>query len=254
MKKLLAVMLVVGLFACAAAFPLLNEVVYAQNSGKSQQNSNKKPKKKAGARDLYIEHADDDTQGLPGAKVRILLSRNGKESYVTPNENFVSGDKIKLAFDVNFEGHVALLNLGSSGKFNLLYPFKGADSSISSDDAEILIPGGKDTWIKFDNKVGTEQISIVFSKNAIQSIQEVIDLSGGNGNGNSSGGGTEIYLANSNEAQAILSELNSRSLKRAKSRDLYIETASNDATYCVGSSQVITEPTAFVISLKHGRR
>lgn len=221
-------------------------------------------------RDLFIEKEKDESKGKSGAKVRILLKRgNEPERYVSPNATFYSGDKIKLAFDINFSGHVALLNVGSSGRITMLYPYPGADSMVEPRDEEQLIPANQKDWITFDDRPGTEQISIVFSTNPIESIQQVIGMSAqsettsstnvsGSANatvnitGNASG--STIYIATSAEAQAILEELNARSLKRAKTRDLYVETINNDATYVVAESSLISQPTAFVITLKHERR
>ena len=226
-------------------------------------------------RDLFIQKEKDEDKGKSGAKVRILLKRgNEKERFVTPNETFMSGDKIKLAFDINFDGYVALLNVGSSGKITMLYPYVGTDGKIEPSDKEQLIPANKKDYIVFDNRPGTEQLTIVFSTNPIKDVQDVIQMSGQSGSDTSTtttsttvsgsanatvnvtnnGDGSTIYVATSAEAQAILQELNSRSLKRSKSRDLYVETVNNDATYVVAESSLISEPTAFVISLKHERR
>lgn len=248
MKKLILGLLIVGIVSFVAGAS-----VFAQ---------------KAKPRDLYIEKEKNDDKGKSGAKVRILLKRgNEQERYVTPNETFISGDKIKLAFDINFSGYVALLNLGSSGKITMLYPYVGVSSKVEPSDKEQLIPSNEKDWIKFDNRPGTEQISIIFSTNPIESVQQVIDMSGQSQtstttvsagasanatvNVNNSGNGSTIYVATSTEAQAILQELNSRSVKRSKSRDLYIETVNNDATYVVAESSLISEPTAFLITLKH---
>lgn len=274
-------LLIVALFANAVAA----QTAAPENSVKKQQ--------KSGARDLYLEHQNNSAQGLPGARVRILLNRNGRESFVAPNSTFYSGDRIRLVFNTNFAGHVALLNLGSSGKINLLYPYKNADSFVAANNRnEIQIPA-KD-WIRFDERAGEEKISIIFSKNPLASVQQVIQLSAPNANAATTGGdtivntgtvvnnttvnntvnnttvnnptvnstnvnanaanGSEIYVATSSEAQTILQELNSRSLKRARSRDLYVETQNNDATYIVANANLISEPTAFVISLRHENR
>ena len=225
-------------------------------------------------RDLFIEKEKNEEKGKSGAKVRILLKRGTeKERYVTANETFVSGDKIKLAFDINFEGYIALLNIGSSGRITMLYPYVGTDSKVEPDDKEQLIPANRNDWITFDKQAGTEQITIVFSTNPIKSIGQIVEMSGqsvpepatttttsvsGSANAavtiSSNGDGSMIYVATSAEAQAILQELNSRSLQRSKSRDLYVETVSNDATYVVAESSLISEPTAFVITLKHKNR
>jgi hypothetical protein len=219
-------------------------------------------------RDLFIEKEKDESKGKSGAKVRILLKRGAeKERYVAPTETFYSGDKIKLAFDINFSGYVALLNVGSSGKITMLYPYPGVDAMVEPSDKEQLIPANSKDWIAFDSRPGSEQITIIFSTNPIQSVQQIIEMSGQNNTSDNSstvsgsagatvnitntGNGSAIYVAASARAQAILEELNARSLKRSKTRDLYVETVNNDATYVLAESSLISEPTAFVITLKH---
>lgn len=233
-------------------------------------------KQKTKPRDLFIQKENDESKGKAGAKVRILLKRgNEKDRFVSPNETFYSGDKIKLAFDINFNGYVALLNVGSSGKISMLYPYVGADGKVKPSDKEQMIPANGNDWITFDNQAGTEQITIIFSTNPITSVEQVIQMSGqqtaaattttttttgaattgGMGNTtvnvNSTGNGSLIYIATTTEAQAILAELNSRSLNRSKSRDLYVQTVNDDATYIVAESGLISEPTAFVVNLTH---
>lgn len=270
MKKLIFGILTVAAFALAALLPLAGGVSHAQNSnGKDDKN-----KQKARPRDLFIQKEEDASKGKSGAKVRILLKRGSEQQrFVSPNENFYSGDKIKLAFDINFAGHIALLNVGSSGKITMLYPYPGASSAVEPMAKEQLIPANQNDWITFDNRAGSEQITVVFSTNPINQVDQVIQMSGqnasnggnsntgnatANGNANTTvnvnGNNSTIYVATTAQAQAILEELNSRSLKRSKTRDLYVETVNNEATYAVAETSLISEPTAFVITLKHQNR
>jgi hypothetical protein len=201
------------------------------------------------ARDLFIEKEKDGDKGKPGVKVRILLKRgNQDERYVSPNETFYSGDKIKLAFDINFSGYITLLNVGSSGKISMLYPYVGTDAAIEPSEDQQLIPANKKDWISFDNRPGTEKISVVFSTNPIESVNETIALSKQSDGADSDG---EAYNASGPKSQSILTDLNSSTLKRSKSRDLFIETVKDDATYVVAESSFLAEPAAFVITLKH---
>ena len=214
---------------------------------------------KAKPRDLFIQKENDESKGKAGAKIRILLKRGTeKERYVAPTETFYSGDKIKLAFDINFSGYAALLNAGTSGRIALLYPYIGTDGKISPGDKEQMIPSNPKDWITFDNQPGTELITIVFSANPIEKILDVIEMSKTDSNssaGSQTGAaGSPAYSTAGGEAQATLRDLNTRSLQRSKSRDLYVETVSNDATYVVAETDLISEPTAFLITLKHELR
>ena len=204
---------------------------------------------KTRARDLFIEKEQTVTKGKPGVKVRILLKRgNQSERYVTENETFYSGDKIKLAFDINFSGYIALLNVGSSGKVSLLYPYAGTDAAVGPSETEQLIPAKTNDWIKFDDHAGTEKITVVFSTNPIDAVDQVMQAA--NQSGITISGSVTINTS-APQAQSLLVDLNARSLKRAKSRDLSIETVNNEATYVVAESSLISEPTAFIITLKH---
>jgi hypothetical protein len=198
-------------------------------------------KKGGKARDLFIEKARDETKGKSGVKVRILLKRGSdRERYVDPDETFYSGDKIKLAFDINFSGHIAMINIGSSGKLSLLYPYDGVDSAVEESDDEQLFPAQDNAWITFDDQPGSEKISIIFSTNPIKDIQNVMEMSKGG-----------ISASIEASAQSILVKLNSRSLSRAKSRDLSIQTVDKEATYVVAEQGLISQPTGFIITLNH---
>jgi hypothetical protein len=201
------------------------------------------------ARDLFIEKEKNEEKGKSGVKFRILLKRGSQpERYVSPDEAFYSGDKIKLAFDINFSGYIALLNVGSSGKISLLYPYNGTDAAVEPSESEQLIPANNKDWISFDDHQGTEKITVVFSTNPIASVDDVVKMSK---KANISVSGNITINTSSSEAQSLLVDLNSRSLKRAKSRDLSIQTVNDEATYVVAESSLISEPTAFIISLRH---
>lgn len=203
----------------------------------------------ARARDLFIEKEQNASKGKSGVKFRILLKRgNQPERYVADNEPFYSGDKIKLAFDLNFSGHIALLNLGSSGKISLLFPYTGTSSAVTAGSTESLIPGNTNDWIKFDNQPGIEKIAVVFSTNPIEAVDKAIEAAGKTGVTIS---GSLTINTSSPQTQSSLNELCSRSLNRAKSRDLTIETVNKEATYVVAETSLISEPTAFMITLTH---
>ncbi len=199
------------------------------------------------ARDLFIQKENNEAKGKSGVKVRILLKRGSQsERYVSPDETFYSGDKIKLAFDINFSGYIALLNVGSSGKVSMLYPYAGTDSAVQPSLNEQLIPSSNSDWISFDDRKGVEKITIVFSTNRLEAVDQIMKQSG-----STTVSGSISINTSSSESQSLLLEMASRGLKRAKSRDLFIETVKKDATYVVAEPGLISEPTTFVISLKH---
>lgn len=109
--------------------------------------------------------------GLPGTKITIELMRDGKLSFVNPTYKFRSGDKIRIRMKTNFEGYVTVLNLGSSGKVNLLYPVQGRDNYVTP-TSDYQIPQG-DGWIVFDNQPGTEIVGVIMSEYELQGLESL---------------------------------------------------------------------------------
>jgi hypothetical protein len=179
------------------------------------------------ARDLYIGYGNpsaptNDTanlkrvpkNGQPGTKVTIELQRDGKLKFVKPTHKFKSGDKIRLRFATNFDGYIRILNIGSSGRVNMLFPYKGANDRITP-STDFQIPNNND-WIVFDNNPGTEMLTVILSS---VPFGEDKDLMG----------------------------LNNRA---TRSRDLVIQ-SDDDATYAVFGEASLREPIGFTLQLKH---
>ncbi len=183
------------------------------------------------ARQLYLGYATNDklqpvagnankinsTKGRPGAKLVIERMRNGKLAFVSPNSKFRSGDKIRLRLQTNFDGYLAIMNVGSTGAVNLLFPYAGADSRITS-ATDFQVPKA-DAWIVFDKNPGVETVTVIMSRQVLRAAteQERRDLS----------------------SQAAVD-----------SRDLSIETG-EQATYAVCPEQQLDKPIGFTLRLKH---
>lgn len=153
--------------------------------------------------------------GLPGTKITIELNRNGRFSFVKPTYIFRSGDKIRLRLATNFEGYISLMNVGSTGEVQFLYPYDGANNRVMP-AKDIQIPSS-DAWIVFDNKPGTENLTVIMSKEPL-------------------GESTDDY----------------RDIRQSNSRDLLIEYA-NDGVYAVSQEDKISKPVGFTLRLKHGK-
>lgn len=155
--------------------------------------------------------------GLPGTKITIELMRKGKLSFVKPTFTFRSKDQIRLRMRTNFEGYVTVLNLGSSGKINLLYPVEGRDNFVKP-TADYQIPNG-DGWIIFDDTTGTEIISVIMSESKLRNFADL------DRNSN--------YFRNDRT-----------------SKDLFVQTFGNDC-YAVFREQEEGENVGFTLKLKH---
>jgi hypothetical protein len=155
--------------------------------------------------------------GLPGTKITIELMRGGKLNFVKPDYKFRSGDKIRLRLKTNFEGYITVLNLGSSGNVNLLYPVNGRDNFVTP-TTDYQIPGD-DGWIVFDNTTGTEIVSVIMSEDELESF-------------------------------ADLDKNSDYFNKTTTSKDLFTQTSGTDF-YAVFREQAAGENVGFTLKLKH---
>jgi hypothetical protein len=153
--------------------------------------------------------------GLPGTKVTIELMRNGESSDVDSNYRFRSGDRIRLRLQTNFEGYVSLVNVGSSGKVQTLYPGDGIPRLVYP-SRDFLVPESG-AWILFDDTPGVELLTVVMSNKPL---------------GRSPDGYGEI--------------------RKANSRDLTLE-YTGDSVYAVYPEEGISSAVGFTMKLIHGR-
>lgn len=203
------------------------------------------------AKNLYIAHSRNSRQGKPGVRITVRLNRNGRISTVPASYNFKSGDKIQFLFETNFNAHVRILNLGTRGDLQTLYPYAGAQ-----DDVAMLrsyeIPRG--AWFEFDNVPGTEQLAFVFSRRPIQAQPESYQSATTAGQISQSRP-PQAASAGSDQDQA-LQALNSRALEEglqnAKNLTLVPDTQGDEVcAYGIVNLDQIDRVHTFKINLKH---
>lgn len=175
----------------------------------------KKPGKTPAASPAETSEAAAPPTGLPGTRVTIELMRDGESSNVDSNYRFRSGDRIRLRLQTNFEGYVSLVNVGSSGKVQTLYPGDGIPRLVYP-SRDFLVPESG-TWILFDDTPGVELLTVVMSSKPL---------------GRSTDGYGEI--------------------RKANSRDLTLE-YTGDSVYAVYPEEGISSAVGFTMKLIHGR-
>jgi Domain of unknown function (DUF4384) len=203
----------------------------------------------AQTKDMYLAYAYDSKKktkkrrGRPGAKVRVELRRDGVTGFVPIDTTFQAGDKVKFHFAVNFPAHVSVINLGSSGRLNLLFPYQGAPEVVGITQ-NYTVPQSNDLWFEFDSTPGTERLTFVFSamrvtpSSAPSSQSPAILAAGGS-----------VAVNASRDQQAALDDLNSRAL--ANGRDLNLVRVSSEENYVLCDEQLLSKPVGFQITLKH---
>lgn len=147
---------------------------------------------------------DGDTIAM---KATVEMTRDGKTSTVLPTEDFKSGDKVRLIFSANKDGHIYWLAKGTSGDYQVLFPTKktGMDNSIQR-NREYTVPA-KGAW-KFDTQKGTETLVAILSPKPLDNLDKAVQLSS---SGDKEG------------ASRIVSEVINGHEKKRTTRDLVFE-------------------------------
>jgi hypothetical protein len=179
------------------------------------------------ARNLYLAHASDSKRGRPGVRISIELKRDGATRKVALNYLFRAGDRVKFHFETNFNAYVKIINIGSTGTPQLLYPYRGA-SELVIRTRDYAIPQG-DLWFEFDQNPGTERLTFVFSSQPLLVAEQ------------SRGAANE---------QRALDDLNSQSLENGKDFNLVQDSQKNEhSAYGVTTTQTLRKPIGVRINL-----
>ena len=157
------------------------QVVYT-NTGNKIGDSTRR------TRDLVFEEEDEKAPTVAGStaasvkgdtiamKATVEMQRNGQTTTVLPSEEFKSGDKVRLIFSTNKDGHIYWLSKGTSGQYQVLFPTAkaGMDNTVTR-NKEYTVPtrGG---W-RFDNNKGTETLVCVLSPDSIPDLDKAVQLS-----------------------------------------------------------------------------
>jgi hypothetical protein len=123
---------------------------------------------------LMAKRPDGQPQGQPRERTRTrvylglkywieLVGQGGRRAEVTPEHAFQSGDRIKLRLETNRDGYLYLLNMGSTGRYHLLFPNPrlAGGSNLVKARTVYEIPHG--AHITFDDNPGEERLLVLLS-------------------------------------------------------------------------------------------
>lgn len=201
-----------------------DEIVDAPSSagGSSARSS-----KKATTKTRKPVQADAQAKNAFGLRHWIELIEPGKpDRRVTGKEPFRSGDRIRLHFQSNEDGHIAIVALGTSGTSTVLFPDAAKDltDDVIRAGSDRVLPS-PDHWFRFDAKPGKERLLVFFAKDpkalaAAFPTQQSMDTAA-----------TAMLVRNAETVSG--------------SKDLVIETVESDAMYAVntGKKLVVLEIT-----------
>ena len=158
-------------------------------------------------------------------KIWIERQTNCRGQFVSVNPTgvFQSNDCLRMRFRLNFEGFLTIINLGTSGKNEVIFPSDGQSNQIFP-KTENFLPDNKG-W-QFDDTAGNEQIIFIVSKSAID--QSFID-----GYVNK----RDIVMTDSADLEVY-------------DRDIKPRTE-NDSVYILSNETRLEKPLVFRMTLKH---
>jgi Domain of unknown function (DUF4384) len=212
-------------------------------SGSSPSSSGAVPQgNNAETQTIPVSYSSEDA--VPLGLRYSLLKREGSESVeVDPGSIFRSGDKIRLRIDVNTAGYLYIINRGSSGNWNPLFPsakIANGDNRVQK-GTQYEIPSGY--VFTFDEQPGTERLFIVFSRQPVSDLEELIySLSDGQKPKTSPRpDASKILLAQANIQDGMIDRL-----RNIYSRDLIIEKV--DETKAPSPSAPANEKAVYVVN------
>jgi len=109
-----------------------------------------------------------------GLRYSILKRTDTGSVEVDSATVFRSGDRIRLRVDVNAAGYLYIINRGSSGNWNPLFPsmkIANGDNRVQKGTQYEIPPGYVFT---FDDQPGTEKLFIVFSRRPVADLEGLI--------------------------------------------------------------------------------
>jgi hypothetical protein len=164
--------------------------------------------------------------------IELVEGQGESGTQVTNERVFRSGERIRLHFRGNVDGHIALIHLGSSGMATVLFPDPEkqlTDSNLAADEDRILPSAAH--WFRFDDNPGTERLLVLFARSREEIERFPVKP-----------------MMNPVQAQALLTSTQ----QIQGSKDLIVETetrkASEIGTYGVN---VTGKPVVLEITLRH---
>lgn len=110
-------------------------------------------------------------QGRIGTMVKTELQRDGKAYVVPPSSTFLSGDYLRLHIEINRPGYLTVLNEGTRGNLQLLYPKTVQDARTPiTPTRDFTVPTISGRWLKFDEVTGNERLIVLLSARPLPDV------------------------------------------------------------------------------------
>lgn len=144
-------------------------------AGKSVQNAGPRPSQSGGSTEVPLLNASN-VESVPLAirySVMKLMS-DGEYQEVRPDQNFRSGDKLRIAVEANDAGYLYIIQRGSSKTWSVLFPnseYEGGSNRITATRRQV-IPGR--ARFTLDDTPGKERLFLVFARKPEPDLEKLI--------------------------------------------------------------------------------
>jgi hypothetical protein len=110
-----------------------------------------------------------------GMRYSIVRLVNGRMIETPADYVFHAGDHIQINVQTNTPGYLYVVNKGSSGAWSPIFPSpKIANGDNHVDGFHTYTLPTSEYWISFDQLTGTENVTIVFSREPVPDFEELI--------------------------------------------------------------------------------
>lgn len=164
--------------------------------------------------------------GAPGMKIWLerQTNCNGQFSLVAPTAIFQSDDCLRMRFRLNFEGFLTIINLGTSGKNDVIFPLENQPNRVFP-KTDNYLPDNQG-W-EFNENPGREQFVFIVSRT--ETNQEVV----------------QNYVNN----RGLVTN-NSSDFEVYNDRDVKPRTE-KDSVYVLSNDTRLEKPLVFRMTIKH---
>lgn len=202
-------------------------------------------------------------RGRPGAMVKLELKRDNRVSYVPASKSFYSGDRVRLHIRVNRDAYLTILNQGTTGDLQLIYPKTQADAERKiTKTMDFTVPTTPGNWLKFDDNHGVERMIVILSAQPTREV--LVALSGQSSAPPRPQSQPQTEAGSDQQNLEVVELLNSKSLGEeleATSKDFTessdeTDNDGNPAAFAVssGNNADLKKPVIYKLSLRHGRK
>lgn len=120
------------------------------------------PARDMGAKEMF---ASTDAKVAPGLRFRMIQAGAGDAPMdVDSAKEFLTGDRIRFAFESNIDGYLYVAQQGTSGNWTVLFPNPQINGGVNAVKRfqEYEVPRGD--WFQFDGAAGTEHVFVFLSR------------------------------------------------------------------------------------------